>query len=52
LSPASRYRHDPGYVEAAAAAAGFVLRHRADAVLRFESGKPVDSLIYVHARRA
>lgn len=51
LSSASRYQHDPAYVEAAAAA-GFALRHRADAVLRFESGKSVDSLIYVHARRA
>jgi predicted TPR repeat methyltransferase len=51
LSPASRYRHDPEYVARLAASAGFALRHHADAVLRFESGKPVDSQIFVHARR-
>ena len=51
LSPASRYRHDPDYVTRLAAAAGFAPRHQADAVVRFEGGKPVDSQIFVHARR-
>jgi predicted TPR repeat methyltransferase len=52
LSRASRYQHDPAYVEAAAAQAGFALRDRQDCVLRFEGGKPVQFLVYVHARRA
>lgn len=52
LSRANRYRHDPAYVEDIATDAGFILRHREDCTLRFESGKPVEALIYVHARRA
>jgi predicted TPR repeat methyltransferase len=52
LSNASRYQHDPAYVEETAARAGFVLRHREDCVLRFENRLPLDFLIYVHARRA
>lgn len=52
LSRASRFRHDPAYVEETATRAGLVLRHREDCVLRFENRKPVDSLVYVHARRA
>jgi len=51
LSPASRYRHDPDYVEAEASRAGFALRHKQDCVLRFENRKPIDALIYVHVRR-
>lgn len=52
LSPSSRFQHDPAYVEETAARAGFMLRHREDCTLRFESRKPVDSVIYIHARRA
>jgi predicted TPR repeat methyltransferase len=52
LSPSSRYQHDPVYVEETAARAGFILRHREDCTLRFEARKPVDSMIYIHARRA
>jgi predicted TPR repeat methyltransferase len=51
LSPASRYQHDPAYVMRVAAVTGFAHRHHADAVLRFESGQPVASQIFVHARR-
>jgi predicted TPR repeat methyltransferase len=51
LSPASRYRHDPDYIARTAAAAGFALRHGTDAVLRFEGGRPVDSQVFIHARR-
>jgi predicted TPR repeat methyltransferase len=52
LSNASRYQHDPAYVEATAARAGFALAHREDCTLRFENRKPVDSMIAIHVRRA
>jgi predicted TPR repeat methyltransferase len=52
LSPSSRFQHDPAYVEESASRAGFILRHREDCTLRFEARKPVDSMIYIYARRA
>ena len=47
-----RFQHDPAYVEETATRAGFLRRHREDCTLRFEARKPVDSMIYIYARRA
>lgn len=47
LGEAMRYRHDPAHVAALAAAAGFAVVARQDAVLRTERGAPVAGVLFV-----
>ncbi|MCK8783037.1 methyltransferase domain-containing protein [Roseomonas sp. NAR14] len=50
LGEALRFRHDPGHVEALAAATGFVVLAREAAVLRREKGRDVAGALFVLRR--